>query len=108
MVTAEFSVVGESAQAKRQEDLVKLALQPVRRRGLCYEVEPLSTTISGSIEDVFAAVQEAHELLVAAGVDRLVTTLRVEDKRGGTSMADKLEGFRDADLATHDALEMGS
>lgn len=78
MVTAEFSVVGESHQGKRQEELVKLALQPVQRRGLRYEVE------------------------------RLVTTLRVEDKRGGTSIADKLEGFRDPALETHDALEMGS
>ena len=108
MVTAEFSVVGESQQGKRQEGLVKLALQPVQRRGLRYEVEPLGTTISGEIDDVFAAVQEAHELLVAEGVERLVTTLRVEDKRGGTSIADKLEGFRDPALETHDALEMGS
>jgi uncharacterized protein YqgV (UPF0045/DUF77 family) len=30
---------------------VKLALEPVQRRGLRYEVEPLGTTISGEIED---------------------------------------------------------
>ena len=108
MVTAEFSVVGDSERGRRQEELVKLALQPVRRRGLSYEVEPLGTTISGEIGDVFAAVQEAHELLVAEGVERLVTTLRVEDKRGGTSIADKLGGFREPDLGTHEALEMGS
>ncbi len=40
------------------------------------------------------AVEGAHELLVDKGVDRLTTTLRIEDKRGGTSMDDKLEGFR--------------
>jgi len=108
MVTAEFSVVGESRRGKSQEELVKLALQPVERRGLRYEVEPLGTTVSGEIGDVFAAVQEAHELLVAEGVDRIVTTLRVEDKRGGTSIADKLEDFRKPNLATHDALEMGT
>lgn len=108
MVTAEFSVIGRPRGDERQEELVKLALQPVRRRGLRYEVEPLGTTISGELADVFAAVQEAHELLVAEGVDRLVTTLRVEDKRGGTTIADKLGGFRDPDLETHEALEMGS
>jgi uncharacterized protein YqgV (UPF0045/DUF77 family) len=108
MVTAEFSVVGESRRGKRQRDLVDLPLLPVRRRGLRYEIEPLGTTISGEIEDVFAAVQEAHELLVAEGVDRLVTTLRVEDKRGGTSIPDKLEGFRAPNLESHEALEMGS
>ena len=108
MVTAEFSVVGESTGGTRQEELVKLALMPVQRRGLSYEVEPLGTTVTGDIDDVFAAVQEAHELLVAEGVERLVTTLRIEDKRGGTSITDKLEGFRKPDLETHNALEMGS
>jgi hypothetical protein len=66
MVTAEFSVVGESRQGKREHELVDLALQPVRRRGLRY------------------------------------------DKRGGTSIPDKLEGFRAPELETDDALGMGS
>jgi hypothetical protein len=34
----------------------------------------------------------------------MVTTIRVEDKRGGTSIADKLEGFRKPEFATHAAL----
>jgi hypothetical protein len=34
-----------------------------------------------------------------------VTTLRIEDKSGGTSIADKLEGFRSADLEAHEAHE---
>jgi uncharacterized protein YqgV (UPF0045/DUF77 family) len=67
MVTAEFSVVGESKKRKRQEELVKLALEPVQRRGLRYEVEPLGTTISGEIEDKLEGFRhpalETHEAL---------------------------------------------
>lgn len=104
MVTAEFSVAGEAPEGMGQDDLVRLALEPVLRRGLRHEVEPLGTTVEGEIEDVFEAVQEAHELLVAKGVGRVVTTLRVEDKHGGTSMTDKLEGFRSPQLEPHRAI----
>jgi uncharacterized protein (TIGR00106 family) len=104
MVTAEFSVAGEAPQGMSQGDLVRLALEPVLRRGLRHEVEPLGTTIEGEIEDVFEAVQEGHELLVAEGVGRVVTTLRIEDQRGGTSMADKLKGFRSPQLEPHGAI----
>ena len=104
MVTAEFSVTGETPEGMGQGDLVRLALEPVLRRGLRHEVEPLGTTIEGEIEDVFGAVQEGHGLLVAKGVGRVVTTLRIEDQRGGTSMADKLEGFRSPQTEPHRAI----
>jgi uncharacterized protein YqgV (UPF0045/DUF77 family) len=94
MVTAEFSVTCEPPEDMSQDEVVRLALEPVMRRGLKHEVEPLGTTIEGELKAIFEAVAEAHELLVGRGVDRLATTLRIEDKRGGTSMDDKLEGFR--------------
>ena len=104
MVTAEFSVAGEAPEGMGQGDLVRLALEPVLRRGLRHEVEPLGTTIEGEIEDVFEAVQEGHELLVAEGVGRVVTILRIEDQRDGTSMADKLKGFRSPQIEPHGAI----
>lgn len=94
MVTAEFSVTCAPPGGMSQDDVVRLALEPIMRRGLKHEVEPLGTTIEGELKAVLEAVEEAHELLIGKGVDRLTTSLRIEDKRGGTSMGDKLEGFR--------------
>lgn len=94
MVAAEFSITCEPPEGMSQDEIVRLALEPVMRRGLKHEVEPLGTTIEGDLKAVLEAIEEAHELLVAKGVVRLTTTLRIEDKRGGTSMDDKLEGFR--------------
>jgi uncharacterized protein YqgV (UPF0045/DUF77 family) len=96
MVTAEFSVTCEPPEGMSQDEVVRLALEPVMRRGLKHEVEPLGTTVEGELKAILEAVEEAHELLVGKGVSRLTTTLRIEDKRGGTSMDDKLEGFREA------------
>lgn len=94
MVTAEFSVTCEAPDGMSQDEVVRLALEPVMRRGLKHEIEPLGTTIEGDLRVVLNAIEEAHELLIGKGVGRLTTTLRIEDKRGGTSMEDKLEGFR--------------
>jgi uncharacterized protein (TIGR00106 family) len=94
MVTAEFSVTCEPPEGMSQDDMVRLALEPVMQRGLKHEIEPLGTTIEGDLKAVLEAIEEAHELLIDKGVNRLTTTLRIEDKRGGTSMGDKLEGFR--------------
>lgn len=94
MVTAEFSVTCDPPEGMSQDEVVRLALEPIMRRGLKHEVEPLGTTVEGDLKAVLQAVEEAHELLIGRGVDRLTTTLRIEDKRGGTSMDDKLEGFR--------------
>lgn len=94
MVTAEFSVSCEPPQGMSREEVVRVALEPVVRRGLKHEVEPLGTTVEGELKAIFEAVEEAHELLIGKGVDRLTTALRIEDKRGGTSIDDKLEGFR--------------
>ena len=95
MVTAEFSVSCTAPEGMSQDEVVRLALEPVMRRGLKHEIEPLGTTIEGDLRVVLDAIEEAHELLVGKGIGRLTTTLRIEDKRGGTSMEDKLEGFRE-------------
>ena len=94
MVTAEFSITCQPPAGMSQDEIVHLALEPVVRRGLKHEIEPLGTTIEGELKEVLGAVEESHELLFGKGVDRLTTSLRIEDKRGGTSMEDKLEGFR--------------
>jgi uncharacterized protein (TIGR00106 family) len=107
MVTAEFSVTAAGPDGMSQGELVRLALEPLIRRGLRHEVEPLGTTMEGNIEEVFEAVQEAHEQLIAKGVQRLVTTLRIEDKRDGTSLADKLEGFRSPQVEPHESIGSG-
>jgi uncharacterized protein YqgV (UPF0045/DUF77 family) len=96
MVIAEFSVSCEPPQGMSREEVVRLALEPIVRRGLKHEVEPLGSTVEGELRSIFEAVEEAHELLIGKGVDRLTTNLRIEDKRGGTSIDDKLAGFRSA------------
>lgn len=107
MVTAEFSVTCEPPEGMSQDEIVRLALQPVMRHGLKHEIEPLGTTIEGELRAVLEAIEEAHQLLVAKGVSRLTTSVRIEDKRGGTSMSDKLEGFRSPHVEPFQSISEG-
>jgi uncharacterized protein YqgV (UPF0045/DUF77 family) len=55
MVTAEFSVTCGPPGGMSQDEVVKLALEPVMRRGLKHEVEPPGTTIEGDLRVVAAS-----------------------------------------------------
>ena len=104
MVVAEYSISCEPPQDMSREEVVRVALEPIVRRGLKHEVEPLGSTVEGELKSIFEAVEEAHELLIGRGVDRLTTNLRIEDKRGGTSIDDKLDGFRSAHVGSARAI----
>lgn len=91
-VTAEFSIVPVVEGTMR--DWIDEALGPVRRRGLAFAVNPIGTTIEGPLPEIFAAVAEAHELLMAHGPERLVTLLRIDDRPGGTQPHEPLARAR--------------
>ena len=49
--------------------------------GLAYEVGALGTTIEGEPDAVWRVAREAHEAVLAAGANGLVTVLKVEQTR---------------------------
>lgn len=44
-------------------------------------LNPMSTTISGELERILAAVREMHEATFTKGAQRVSTTLRIDDRR---------------------------
>jgi uncharacterized protein (TIGR00106 family) len=55
------------------------------------ELGPMFTTLEGELDEVLALVREMQEAVFASGVERLLTTIKIDDRRDkkGT-MADKL------------------
>jgi uncharacterized protein (TIGR00106 family) len=39
------------------------------------------TTIEGELSEIFAAIEEMHEALVAMGAQRLSTVVKIDDRR---------------------------
>lgn len=91
MIVADVSVVplgvGTSVSA-----YVRKAVRALDDSGLRVMHGPMSTSLeAGTVEEVFAAVGRAHDAVIAAGAKRVVTTVKIDDRRDKDhSMASKL------------------
>lgn len=81
MIVAEVSIVplGEGTSVRRY---VKAAIQALQTSGLNILVGPMSTTVEAkTLEELNLAVSSAHETLFKLGAKRVVTTLKIDDRR---------------------------
>lgn len=94
MIVADVSVVplgvGTSVSA-----YVKKAVKALDESGLKVLHGPMSTSLEArSLDEVFSAVKKAHDAVIAAGAKRVVTTVKLDDRRDKDhSMASKLSAL---------------
>nr|KJR72579.1 MAG: hypothetical protein TU36_01190 [Vulcanisaeta sp. AZ3] len=63
-------------------DLIKVAVDVIRRYGYKYEVGPMGTSVElPNVEALGKLLQNIHDVLYNAGVKRIVTTIRIDDRR---------------------------
>lgn len=93
MVVAEFTVIPLAEQEMRP--FVDAAIAAVKRSGLKFEVGALGTTLEGELDQVLDAVKEAHRAVMAQGSDRVITELRIDERRKAShTMAHEVAGYR--------------
>jgi len=81
MIVAEVSVsvLGEGSSISR---FVQVAVEALKKSGLKTLLGPNSTSVeAGSIDEILEAVRAAHVAVVDAGAKRVVTTLKIDDRR---------------------------
>ncbi|MDI6820406.1 MAG: MTH1187 family thiamine-binding protein [Candidatus Hodarchaeaceae archaeon] len=62
-------------------DYIARAVQAVKASGVKYQVCPTSTVFEAEdLETAFRVAKAAHEAVLATGVKRVLTTLRVDDR----------------------------
>ncbi len=67
-------------------------LKVIRASGLKYQVGPMGTSLEGDWDTVFKTIRQMHEVCFKMGAGRLLTTIKVDDRRDKTqSMQDKLD-----------------
>ncbi len=63
-----------------------------RHPNLKARLDPMFTNIEGDLPEIFAAINEMHEALVAMGAKRLSTVVKIDDRRDDShSMDEKIE-----------------
>jgi uncharacterized protein (TIGR00106 family) len=72
------------------------ALKEIEGRRVKYSVTPMCTIFEAdSVEDAFDLARLAHEAVFKAGVERVVTTVKVDDRRDiERSMEEKVESLK--------------
>lgn len=87
------SPLGEGISVSR---FVAEALKEVEKSGLRYQLTPMSTILEAdTLEEVFKVILEAHEAVFKAGAKRVVTDIKIDDRRDEPRrMEDKVQKVR--------------
>jgi uncharacterized protein (TIGR00106 family) len=95
MIIAQLSIVpiGRGTSISKY---VRLVIETLKREGVRYEVNAMSTVIeAGTLEELFKIVQKAHQSVVDAGAERIVTELKIDDRRDkSATIESKLRAIR--------------
>ena len=93
MAIAEFTVL-PVVEEGRVNEIVEKAINIVKNSGLKYEVEANSTTVEGELNDLFDVVKKAHIVARDSGSGRVVTIIKIDDKKSGITIEEKIKKFR--------------
>jgi len=82
MVIAEVSVVPVGTKTPSVSEYVAKAITVLRReKDITYELTAMGTLVEGQLDKVLGAVRKMHECLFDDEVKRVVTTIKIDDRR---------------------------
>jgi len=81
MAMMDITVVPLGTGSPSVSEYVAAAERVIRASGLKSVLTPTSTVLEGSLEELLALVPKLHEALVEKGAQRVVTTIRLDDRR---------------------------
>ena len=87
MAVAEISVVPVGA-GPSISSYVARAVEIVKSSGLKYELSSMGTNVEGDVSSILAVVMKVHEACFAQGAVRVLTTLKIDDRRDKTLTID--------------------
>jgi len=82
MAIIDISVVPVGTQSPSVSQYVAGALRILKNEpGIKYELTPMNTIIEGDLEKLMSLAQRMHASAFDAGAMRVVTTIRIDDRR---------------------------
>lgn len=95
IVVVEFNMIPVGAGVSVSNFLVP-ALKELEKRGIEHEITPMCTIFEAeNVEEAFKIVMAAHEAVFKAGVKRVVTTTKIDDRRDREEkMGEKVESLK--------------
>jgi uncharacterized protein (TIGR00106 family) len=90
MAIAEVSVVPLGTRTPSVSQYVARAVKVLEReKDVRYEITAMGTIVEGDLDKILAAVKKMHEGTFGEGVARVLTTVKIDDRR------DKAQGMKE-------------
>jgi len=80
-VLAEISVTPVGKEDASLGDTIVETLKVAETRGVNYQVGPMGTSLEGDLETLLGVMREMHEACFKRGYPRVITTIRIDDRR---------------------------
>lgn len=82
MVIAEVSVVPMGTKTPSASEYVAKAIKVLREeKGVKYQLTAMGTLLEGELDEVLEAAKKMHECLFDEDVKRVVSTIRLDERR---------------------------
>ena len=81
MAMAEVTVVPMGTGSPSLSAYVAEVLKLVKDSGIKYQLTPMGTILEGDLDEIFALVRRMHEVPFSDEIKRVVTTLKIDDRR---------------------------
>ena len=96
MAIAEVSIVPLGTKTASVSQYVARAIKILEQeQGIKHEITPMGTVIEGDLDRILAVVKRMHEAVLGEGVARVVTTVKIDDRRDKPlTMKEKLDSVR--------------
>ncbi len=96
MALVEISVVPLGTRTPSLSQYVAQAVKVLQKeKGIKYELTAMGTIIEGDLERLLALVRRMHEAVFDTGAVRVLTVIKIDDRRDKTSsMSSKMEALR--------------
>jgi uncharacterized protein (TIGR00106 family) len=85
MVIAEVSVVPIGTKTPSASEYVAKAIKVLsEEKGVKYQLTAMGTLMEGELDDVLEAAKKMHECIFDEDVKRVISTIRIDDRRDKT------------------------
>jgi uncharacterized protein (TIGR00106 family) len=98
VVIADFSITPIGLGTTSIGKQIAIAINAIKKvKGIKYEVTPMGTVIEAEkLDIILEAVRAAHEALFKAGIKRIESNLRIDDRRDKPrTMEDKVKSIKE-------------
>ena len=96
MAIAEVSVVPLGTKTPSVSQYVARAVKVLEReKDITYEITPMGTILEGDLDRILAVVKKMHEGVFGEGVARVLTTVKIDDRRDkALGMREKIDSLK--------------